>query len=427
LEGHQKTIFAKVAGNSRGILAVCVALAAPLIRLCGIESRVFHLRGCSSTGKSTILKISASLYGSHSEIVRSWNSTANGLEGSLSACNDGVILLDELGQIDPKQARAVAYQLVNGTGKVRADRTGASIDPKRWMVLGLSTGELSLSQHSEAGGFGGLNVGEELRVLDIPADAGKEMGVFEELHDTHDPKGFVRGLLTDLEANYGHVGPEWIRLITTDPMIVPEIKEELPKRTHGLINGRSTNRQVFRVAETFSFLALVGELAIIKGLTGWEIGEAQYGIEKCFNDWFADFEGEVSNKEEENLVKSLKRFIITHGESRFQLVGSVPTDRPVINRVGFCDKSRNEFLIPPETMISEVLKGFDSKWAVRVLIECGIIIRGNAKDRYTQKRRVDALQGNSLNFYVISGATLLSDGESNKDEPASLMSGQANG
>ena len=58
--GGGGTVAAAALGNSRLILAISTALAPPLLGLCGFEPGGVHLRGQSSTGKTTSLRVAAS-------------------------------------------------------------------------------------------------------------------------------------------------------------------------------------------------------------------------------------------------------------------------------------------------------------------------------------------------------------------------------
>jgi uncharacterized protein (DUF927 family) len=59
--------------------------------------------------------------------------------------NDGLLILDEISQIDPAAAGDAAYLLANGQGKARAQRNGMAGTSQRWRVIYLSAGEESLS------------------------------------------------------------------------------------------------------------------------------------------------------------------------------------------------------------------------------------------------------------------------------------------
>ena len=66
-----------------------------------MESGGFHYRGDSSGGKTTALKLAASVYGGTSYLQR-WRSTDNALEATAAQHSDCLLILDELAQTDPK-------------------------------------------------------------------------------------------------------------------------------------------------------------------------------------------------------------------------------------------------------------------------------------------------------------------------------------
>jgi putative DNA primase/helicase len=73
-------VAAPAQAHALATFAISAAFAGPLLHLAGLESGGIHLFGNSSTGKTTLLKLSASVWGD-SGLVRSWRATANGLEG----------------------------------------------------------------------------------------------------------------------------------------------------------------------------------------------------------------------------------------------------------------------------------------------------------------------------------------------------------
>jgi putative DNA primase/helicase len=119
----RERVGALCVGNSRLVFAVACAFAGPLLRPAGMESGGFHYRGDSSSGKTTALKLAASVYGGTSYLQR-WRSTDNALEATAAQHSDCLLILDELAQIDPKTAGECAYMLANEQGKARATRTG---------------------------------------------------------------------------------------------------------------------------------------------------------------------------------------------------------------------------------------------------------------------------------------------------------------
>ena len=82
-------------GNSRLVLAVSCAFAALLLHPAGAESGGLHFVGESSTGKTTALKVAASVFGAPDYLQR-WRATTNGIESLAALRSDTLLVLDEL-------------------------------------------------------------------------------------------------------------------------------------------------------------------------------------------------------------------------------------------------------------------------------------------------------------------------------------------
>src|SRR5690606_4640071 len=177
----------------------------------GSEGGGLHMRGPSSIGKSTSLLAAASVWGAPT-FVRQWRATANGLEGVAEQANDCLLILDELAQLDPREAGSVAYLLANGTGKSRASQSGEARAAKRWLTFFLSSGEISLAEHARSDGRGRRSpAGQEVRILDIEADAGKGLGLFDTLHSHPNGDALARAIKDKAAQHYGIAGPEFVR------------------------------------------------------------------------------------------------------------------------------------------------------------------------------------------------------------------------
>lgn len=161
-------------GNSRLVFAVSCAFAAPLLHLVGEENGGFYLRGPSSTGKTTVLFVACSVFGGRDYLQR-WRATINGLEGVAIQHNDALLCLDELKQVDPREAGEVAYLLANGSGKQRANQHGGAREKYTWRLLFFSSGETSLADHMRTAGKK-AHAGQETRLADPRAQADKCSG-----------------------------------------------------------------------------------------------------------------------------------------------------------------------------------------------------------------------------------------------------------
>ena len=186
LEGWRKHVARKCAGNSRLILALSTAAAGPLLAMLGAESGGVHIVGFSSSGKTTCLNVGGSFWGGggkNGQYIQQWRTTDNALEAIAMAHNDTLLCLDELSQIDPKAAAAIAYMLANGVGKRRATQTGGAQPTAQWRLLYLSCGEITLGDKiAEDGRNRKVAAGQQVRMIDVPADAGAGLGIFETLH-----------------------------------------------------------------------------------------------------------------------------------------------------------------------------------------------------------------------------------------------------
>ena len=396
-EEWRDNVAALAAGNSRLVFALSCAFAGPLLHLAGVEAGGFHYVGASSSGKTTALKLAASVWGQPNRFTRPWRATANGLEGLAAEHNDSILCLDELSQCDPKQAGEAAYMLANGQGKARASRSGAARESAAWRLLFLSSGEVKLSAHMEGIGKK-ANAGQELRLANIPMDAGAGLGGFEQLHDIETPGAFAQRVATVCESSHGAVGLAWLRRLTADLAVVPAMvaKGVNDFVAEAVLSGASG--QAGRVARRFGVVAAAGELATHYGLTGWDEGEAADAALCCFRAWLEGFG--TGSHEDVATCEQVRLFFEQHGSARFQHKDASSDHVP--NRAGFWQDGRNgsrQWLIPVATFKAEVLKGRDLKQGCKALEAAGMLIRGN-DGRLTHKVRLPEM-GNTR-VYVLS-------------------------
>ena len=314
----QQRVASRCVDNSRLIFSLSAAFAGPLLGICHEENGGFHLRGASSTGKTTALDVAASLFGGKDYIQR-WRATANGLEATAKMYNDLLLPLDEMGEINPKEAGEVAYMLGNGTGKARADKTGAARDKAKFRCLFLSTGEISLAQHMlEDGKY--AKAGQETRIADIPADI-CTYGTFECLHDCLEGSGFADAIKEATRECHGVAGHEYINRLSEDFEMV---KNAVDATIDDFVNEyvpTGSSGQVKRVGRRFGLVAAGGELASHFGITKWEKGSAKLASGKCFQDWLEHL-GDDQDLEEKKILCKVQLFFEMHGDSRFSALSA---------------------------------------------------------------------------------------------------------
>ncbi|WP_086642589.1 DUF927 domain-containing protein [Acetobacter sp. DsW_063] len=241
---------------------------------------------------------------------------------TLAAC-DALLALDELGQLDPREAGDTAYMLANGAGKARANRTGGARAVSRWRVLFLSTGERTLADlNAEAGRP--TKAGQEVRFVDVPADAGAGLGLFEALHHADTAGELAEYLRAETGRLYGAPFRTFMERLTGRLTAegLPQLREALRLRVaalseHYLRNWPDASGQVRSVSRRFAIVALGGELATQFGLAGWDADTAPELVRVCFEDWLRA-RGTTGRREDEQAVEQLRDFISRNGEGRFE-------------------------------------------------------------------------------------------------------------
>jgi uncharacterized protein (DUF927 family)/5S rRNA maturation endonuclease (ribonuclease M5) len=379
LEEWQRDIARLCEGNSRLVLALCAAFAAPLLALVEAESGGFHLRGASSIGKTTALLVGGSVFGGGGlrGYVRQWRATANGLEVVAVAHCDTLLCLDELSQVDAREAGAVAYMLANGAGKTRASREVTLRKVPEWRLLFLSSGELSLSDKVREDGRGRATAGQAVRIVDVPADAERELGLFEDLHGFKRPAALAIHLRGAVEKRHGVAAHAFLEAVASDLESVTVSVREARAVFVEKACPPGADGQVRRVAERFGLLAAAGELAAERRVLPWKPGSAEAGVRACFDAWLAE-RGTAGPAELAAGVEQVRAFFASHGSSRFEPIHDGNGDVRVPNRAGWYrndGRGGREWLVPPNVFKAELARGFDAKTLARELVEQGHLLR----------------------------------------------------
>jgi phage/plasmid primase-like uncharacterized protein len=390
VEEWRSSLAALAVGNSRLVFAISAAFAGSLADLAAEDGGGFHFRGGSSGGKTTALRLAASIWGDPAVYVRTWRATANGLEAVAALHNDGLLLLDELGQIDPREAGGAAYLLANGHGKARASVTGAARRAAGWRLLFLSAGEQSLASLVAEGGRR-LHAGQEIRLADVDADAGAGMGIVEQLNGHASPAALVDAIREAAARNYGTVGIEWLRLLVPDRAKIAAHVAANVTQVAAALAPAGASGQAELVARRFALVAIAGEMATAYGLTGWPEGEAVTAARRCFEAWLAGFGGGVGRREDRAILAHVRGFIEAHGQSRFQQWDASDSQK-VIDRAGFWRDVEGErrYYVLTETFQRELCTGFDLRNVVRVLKATGALEPGG-DGKSTRKERLPGI------------------------------------
>lgn len=334
LQEWQREVAALCVGNSRLAFAVCCAFAGPMLRLAGMEGGGFHLRGNSSIGKTTGLKVATSVWGRPTYMQR-WRTTDNALEATAVQHSDGLLILDEIGQIDGRVLGECAYMLANGQEKGRATRGGLARKKRTWLTLFLSAGEISMADHmAEAGKR--VRAGQEIRMVDVPLDVGNGMGGIEDCHGKGGPAQLADAVVAAGAKHYGVAGRAWLEHACEHfDALGPQLLELLDDYRDAIV-PEAASAQVRRVGSRFALVAAAGELASRAGITAWPAGESLRAVRQCFNAWLAS-RGHMDNGEDAGMLRQVKQFLELNGEGRFSWFHRAMDDHTpkTLNRAGF--------------------------------------------------------------------------------------------
>lgn len=414
----QAQVAAPCRGNSRLVFALACAFAGPMLRPAGIESGGFHLRSGSSQGKTSALLLAASVWGRPSYVQR-WRTTDNALEATAVQHSDGLLILDEIQQLDANKAGECAYMLANEQEKGRATRGGLSRKRRTWRLLFLSSGEVSLATHMAEAGKRTM-AGQEVRMVDVPLDAGRGMGAVEELHGFEGPGQMVEAITGAASRYYGTAGRAWLEWACEHQAGLADRLAALVERYRLDMVPEAASEQVRRVGRRFAVVAAAGELASLAGITGWPEGEAAWAVRQCFNAWLAA-RGHMDNGEDAAMLRQVQAWLEKNGDALFTFThramddhrGNTPLragfkrlvdedGKPLkfdaatdyMDRVSKPESSERqtalvEFLVLPEAFRRDVCKGFDPGAVAALLRRRGHLV--HEADRLTIKQRLPGM------------------------------------
>jgi uncharacterized protein (DUF927 family) len=412
-EAWKTEVAALAVGNPRLAFSFATAFAGPLMAVIRPDGGGgFNLMGSSSKGKSTCLEAAASVWGKPDPLI-TWRATGNGLEGLAAARNDGFLPLDELSQIDSKEAGHAAYLLANGSAKARMTREGENRSMKQWRLIFLSSGEQGLEEKVGEDGKR-VRAGQEVRVPDIPCPV---EGMFEHSHGMGGFGEFAEKLKSGARKNYGHAARIFIRCLCEKSeeggALASKLHDQEATWMAKAIPARADG-QVRRVAGRFALVALAGELAREFAVLPWPEGEASRAALVCFKAWL-ERRGHIGASERERGLRAVVDFVSQHGISRFAPwdepdaktpnmagVRKISLGKELTSKFGKSKEREGwDFYFTP-TGWKEACKGFDSATVARDAVEEGLLEPGPGGKPY-RKERTPHGQGQ---WYVIRAAAL---------------------
>lgn len=321
LEGWQSGMAALARGNPYLIFGISLALSGPFLGLTNRSGAIFHLYGENSVGKTKALVAGNTVWPSAGNAV-TWRTTSAGLEGQMVKANDTFLGLDELPGEPHSGFGDDIYAAANGAGKNRATVTGRAQTRQQWRAPILSTGEAPVRQVMRDLGLP-LRGGQAVRMIDIPIED-MAHGAFNDLHGYSTSKAFSRAVESIAFRDCGHAGAKliWELILSSqnEPIrdsIEPLHESEFVKLMARLgLDLQTARNETLRVLDRFALVAVAGEFASQRQITGWPAGTASEAVMDMAVKWF-NHSGADKPTEQNSAVERTRDYLLKFGDSHF--------------------------------------------------------------------------------------------------------------
>ena len=345
----------------------------------------------SSKGKTTAARLALSVWGDPETTKGNWDTTPLGLQNLALARNDGLLVLDEIGQsADPRKIPQMVYSVINGVSKTQGAKDGGNRRQKTWRNLILSTGEIN--PESLIGDRAQWKAGNHVRLPDIQAEA--RYGIYDTLHGFTDGAKLSEHINQATAKQRGTAGRALIRQILKDGKEAAAQAVEA-HRDQFLEALPPMEGQARRIARRFALLAAVLEYAA--PITGMRQGAGEAGVKQCFNEWLE--ENGTGNREDRRIIEQVIAFMDVNALSmRFSDWNAQTTNQ---NHAGYRKQegSIDEYWIIPVTFENEVCKGYSQRKVCEVLHDHEWLKKAdNGRWQHQRKRN-----GVASRFYVLMG------------------------
>jgi uncharacterized protein (DUF927 family) len=274
---------------------------------------------------------------------------------------------------------AAAYALAGGSGKARLS-SGADLRSRlRWRLAVLSSGELSLAARiAEGARQQKARAGQEVRIVDIQADAGRGFGLFDHAGATGNARDLADAIRDATKEYFGVAGPAFVEVLLNRrdetiaaalAIIKAFVADHVPEGANG---------QVARVAQRFALVAAAGEIGIGVKLLPFASGAVLDAVARLFKAWIAA-RGGLGASESRAAVDAVRQFIQAHGKARFIRLDDVDGESHsfrVQMAAGYYSRNKGRYYFT-DAGWQEALAGLERRAAAEALFAAGYLVKDN--------------------------------------------------
>lgn len=248
IDDYIKGVFNPIKDNPMAMMMFYSSLGSVLLKDFDVDPFVSEISGRTSSGKTLILKICASVWGNR-KLVTEWNATNVSVERMASFMNSFPLIKDDTRKADnPFRIPSIVYQFSGGQSKGRgnSDRSIDYLEP--WNNIMLSSGEVAIP--------------------DIAPDKAGVAGRVITLQDDPFPntdKTEFGDIAKAMENNHGLLGKLFIKQYKSDKN---KYKASFESAVKYFIKQADGNEVMDRIARSFALLQTTGE--ILNDISGIE-------------------------------------------------------------------------------------------------------------------------------------------------------------
>ena len=332
LETWRDTVGSMARENPLVAAAIACALAGPLLSLIGARDGIgLHLYTTTSSGKSTAADCAASVWGNPTDVMHTWDGTSFGLTRTAEYANDGLLYLDEIGAGDARKIGPAIYQMLNGVSRLQGTKDGGVMASRSWRLTMVSTGEVSMAQYLAEGGQTPRG-GQEIRLLDVPADMGAYRA-FDCIHGYKDGDVFAKELTAAARASYGTTGRAFVEWLAAHR---GEVKGWVESTQADMLQAVEAEHPdaappAKRATRKWGVLVAAAEMASEAGLTGWTRDEARTSVMSAWARWLQAFG--THDRDNERLLEQVDGILRANELGRFVLLPIDPAAEPTTHNI----------------------------------------------------------------------------------------------
>lgn len=238
-----KAVEALVCPSPLAMLGIYASACAPLLSIIGAPGFCLDQSGETSHGKSTVMRVAASVWGEPDSVTGSWASSST-VGPTITAwfLQSMPVLLDDTKRGKPEVIGSLMYDIPAGQERIKGSADGGLRELKRWHTVLISNGEAPITSFTN-------DAGAHARCLCIqgaPIQSGEQ----------------AKGIDRAFRDHYGHLGPKVVRYAS-------ENRERLTERYRGYrdhYDESATSNVEGRMSAYLAALRIAADVCTIVGV-----------------------------------------------------------------------------------------------------------------------------------------------------------------